>query len=90
MAQNAQQENKELSDLRKSAGRVNWGEYSKMTGQPIPKDVGPGKSYKPSPEALKARHASKKIGRVNASEYAALTAKQPKRKAALRKRVATK
>jgi hypothetical protein len=73
----------------KDTGRANWGEYSKLTGTPIPKNVGPKKSYKPSPEALKVRHEVKQIGRVNAAESKALSEKR-RRKAALRKRVAAK
>ena len=47
MAQTAaDQERKQLNDTRKSLGRVNWGEYSKLTGTPIPKNAGPEKSYK--------------------------------------------
>jgi hypothetical protein len=83
-------EQKELEQARKETGRVNWGEYSKLTGTPIPKNVGPGKSYKPSETALKARQNWKRLGRVNASEYAALTAKRRPRKATTRKRIAAK
>jgi hypothetical protein len=84
------QSQKELEQIRKQAGRINMGEYANLTGTPIPKDVEAGKSYKPSAEALKAQQSRKRFGRVNEAEYAALTAKQPKRKAALRKRVSAK
>lgn len=75
---------------KKDTGRLNWGEYSKMSGQPIPKNVGPGKSYKPSAAALKARANAKRLGRINVSESQAINAKPARRKAAPRKRVATK
>ncbi|MGB8096252.1 MAG: hypothetical protein WCF17_03780 [Terracidiphilus sp.] len=82
------QDAKSLNDLRKSTGRINWGEYSKLTGTPIPKNIGSGKSYKPSPAALKAQRTRKNLGRVNMSEFAA--AKREPRKAVPRKRAITK
>ncbi len=90
MAQTAaDQERKQLNDTRKSLGRVNWGEYSKLTGTPIPKNAGPEKSYKPTPAMLKARSNAKRFGRVNASEYKALMARR-KAKPTTRKRVSAK
>jgi hypothetical protein len=79
----------EIEQARKGAGRINWGEYSKLTGTQIPKNAVPA-TVKTSPQELKARDNVKRFGRVTAAEYARLTAKRPQRKATPRKRVAAK
>ena len=78
----------EMKALRDSAGRVNWGEYSRMTGTPIQKNAAPT-TVKSSSQDEKARSKAKRLGRVTVSEYNALTAKR-KRKAVPRKRIASK
>jgi hypothetical protein len=79
----------EIEQARKGAGRINWGEYSKLTGTQIPKNAVPA-TVKPSPQVNKARRDADQFKRVNATEYARLTAKRPQRKATPRKRVAAK
>jgi cell division protein FtsX len=88
MAQNPS-DVKAARDLARKYGRVNWGEYSKLTGTPIPKNAVPV-TVKEPPQVVEARRNAKRFGRVNAAEYARLTAKKPRRKAASRKRIPTK
>lgn len=80
---------KAARDAAGKYGRINWGEYSKMTGTPIPKNAVPA-TVKPSQGELKARANAKRLGRINVSEYRAINSKQPRRKAAPRKRVTAK
>lgn len=71
----AQVSTKELEQARKEAGgRLNWGEYSKLTGTPIPKGTAPSTTKKPQNSAAKNRIkvARKYAGRINAAELAAL------------------
>jgi hypothetical protein len=82
----AEDVNSQMQNLRKQTGRVNWVEYSKLTGAPIPKNAVP--TTVKSPES-KAHRNAKRFGRVNAAEYKAISAKR-RRKAMPRKRVATK
>ena len=59
---------KAARDAAGKYGRINWGEYSKMTGTPIPKNAVPA-TVKPSQGELKARANAKRLGRINVSEY---------------------
>ena len=74
------QDANDLEAMRKSAGRINQGEYSKLTGT----------LSKPASQISQKQKSRKNLGRVSASEYAALSVKRVPRKAARRKRVAAK
>jgi len=67
---------KEMSDLRKSAGRVNWGEYSKL---PSPSNETPTQKQNRK-RISSARDVAGNLGRVNVTEYKALTAKKPRKR----------
>jgi hypothetical protein len=67
------QAQKELDDLRKSAGRINYSEYSKLP--PTSSETPAQKQNRK--RITSARNIAGSLGRVNATEYKALTAKKP-------------
>jgi hypothetical protein len=76
------QSKSEIEQAQKAAGgRLNWGEYSKLTGTPIPKDTTPSATKTPQNGAAKNRIkiARKYAGRINAAELDALMKRQGKR-----------
>lgn len=61
-------------------GRITWGEYSKMSGAPIPQ--GPAPVAPKSPQMDKQRRIAGNMGRVTASEYKQVAGKRGRRKIA--------
>lgn len=81
---------KAARDAAGKYGRINWSEYSRLTGTPMPKGTAPKTNVSPQQD----KRARKKIanarriagmGRLTNSEYKALMAKRGK-KATPRKR----
>ena len=86
----SQDPRKELQQARKEAGRINMGEYSKLTDTPLPQYSAPSttKASKPAVSKSKLKTIRTMSGRANMPALAAWQKEQEKKRT--RKRVTTK